>query len=208
MMSIRFRNWRAGAGAALALLLVFCGVYAAVIRPWHMRWGATPAEVAETLPGDRYMPQPVEVSTRAITIHAPAEAVWPWLVQIGQGRGGFYSHDWLENLFFADMQNARAILPAYQDLQAGDHISLMRHGPFAVVAEIDPGHAIMLDGGWSWTLRPIDDHTSRLIVRYASFRLAGPLDRLYYATIFEPAHFIMEAGMMQGLKERAEGRRL
>jgi hypothetical protein len=76
------------------------------LRPWHIRWGATDDELARPLPGDEIVPRPRKWSTRAITIDAPAEVVWPWLVQIGQGRGGLYSYDWLENLAGCDIHSA------------------------------------------------------------------------------------------------------
>jgi hypothetical protein len=85
-------------------------------------------------------------STRALTVHAPPAAIWPWLVQLGQGRGGFYSYEWLENLFAAGVHNADRIIPELQQLQVGDHLSFQRDGPFAVVAAIDPENALVLEG--------------------------------------------------------------
>jgi hypothetical protein len=175
-----------------------------VLRPWHMGWGASAAEIGGPLPGDPYIPPQAVVSTRAVTIHAPTAEVWPWIVQLGQGRAGFYSYDWLENLFAADMHNADRIVPVLQQLQVGDHLSLQRDGPFAVVAVIEPQRALVAEGGWSWVLVPIDNHTTRLIVRYASFPVGDLASKLYYYPIFEPAHFVMESGMMLGIKTRAE----
>jgi hypothetical protein len=79
-----------------------------------LRWGATAAEVARRLPGDELIPHPASVSTRAITIQAPVERVWPWVLQTGQERGGLYSYQWLENLFGSDIHNADRIMPAWQ----------------------------------------------------------------------------------------------
>jgi hypothetical protein len=73
-------------------------LYLLVVRPWHLRWGATDAEVRQPLPGDELVPESKLVATRAISIRAPASQVWPWLVQLGQGRAGLYSYEWLENL--------------------------------------------------------------------------------------------------------------
>jgi hypothetical protein len=179
-------------------------VYAMLIRPWHMRWGATVEEVSLALPGDTYIPERTIVSTRAITIRAPREAIWPWIVQLGQGRGGFYSYEWLENLFAADMHNADEIIPEYQHLEVGDHISFQRNGPFAVVAYIEEGQTLVGEGGWAWYLQAVDNDTTRLVVRYASFKVDSFLSRLFYYSIFEPAHFVMEQGMMLGIKSRAE----
>jgi hypothetical protein len=180
-------------------------IYGLLIRPWHMRWGATDEEISMALPGDSYIPQQAVVSTRAITIHARPDAVWPWIVQLGQDRGGFYSYDWLENLFAADMQNANQIMPELQQIQVGDHVSLQRNGPFAVIARIENERALVMEGGWTWYLEPVDEQSTRLIVRYASFEVSDPFSRMYYYPIFEPAHFVMEHGMMLGIKARAEG---
>jgi hypothetical protein len=93
--------------------------YSFVLRPWHMRWGATASEITMSLPGDAYILPQTIVSTRAITIRAPVAAVWPWIVQLGQGRGGFYSYEWLENLFAAGMHNADQITPELQRVSTG-----------------------------------------------------------------------------------------
>ncbi len=101
-------------------------VYALTIRPWHLRWGATDEEFTRPLPGDAVVPDGIQ-STRAITIHAPARAIWPWLVQMGQDRAGFYSFDWLERLAGADIHNADHIIPAWQHLAVGDLMRTYRY---------------------------------------------------------------------------------
>jgi hypothetical protein len=178
--------------------------YIVFLRPWHMRWEATDTEVALVLPGDAYIPPLAVRSTRALTIDAPANAVWPWIVQLGQGRGGFYSYEWLENLFAAEMHNAERIQPELQTLQVGDHISFQQDGPYTRVALIEPAHVLVVEGGWTWVVEPIDANTTRLIVRYASFEVGNTWSKLFYYPIFEPAHFVMESGMMLGIKARAE----
>jgi hypothetical protein len=92
-----------------------------------------------------------------------------------------------------------------QDLQVGDHISFQANGPYAVVGQIDEGEALMLEGGWSWYLFADSPDSTRLVVRYASFKVDSMLSRAFYYPIFEPAHFVMEQGMMLGIKQRAEG---
>jgi hypothetical protein len=82
--------------------------YLVAVRPWQHRWGATDAEVRAALPGDQYVPRARSQSTRAVTVAAPAAEVWRWLVQFGQGRAGFYSYNWLENL-----ARPRALIAAY-----------------------------------------------------------------------------------------------
>jgi len=178
--------------------------YLVLIRPWYMNWGATDAEIAMVLPGDTYIPPATHVSTRAVTIHATPAAIWPWIVQLGQGRGGFYSYDWLENLFAADMQNADAIEPEWQHLALGDHVSFQRNGPYTKVAYFEPDKVLVVEGGWTWYLQPVDAHHTRLIVRYASFPINNVLASGFYYAIFEPVHFVMEHGMMLGIRARAE----
>lgn len=189
---------------SLLLLVVFFASYIFLIRPWHMRWGATDAEVAMSLPGDQFTHNPVAVDTRAITIHAPIAVVWAWLVQLGQGRGAFYSYSWLENLFASDMHNAEKIVPEYQQMKVGDWVLMHPMGAQnpaarAEVVAVDPGHYFVLNKGWGFYLRPIDENTTRFVVRYPNND-----DPIYYYAVLEPAHFIMESGMLLGVKERAE----
>src|SRR5918994_7083921 len=98
----RIMRSREGLARLLRLLAILGALlpwaYALVVRPWHLRWGATEEGIAKPLPGDELVPNPAIESTRAITVNAPVEEVWPWLAQIGQDRGGFYSYEWLENL--------------------------------------------------------------------------------------------------------------
>ena len=169
-----------------------------------MRWGATDAEAAGKMYGDRYIPENTVVSTRAITINAPVERVWYWIAQMGQGRAGFYSFDWLENLFAANMQNAEEIHLEWAGIRSGDRFSLQENGPFVEVAVVQAGDMLVMLGGWSFYVEAIDETSTRLVVRYASFPLTDWTSRLYYYTIFEPAHYVMEAGMMLGIKRRAE----
>jgi hypothetical protein len=190
-----------GSVAVLACLVL---VYAFVIRPWHMRWGATDAELALPLPIDPHITADHVVSTRAVTVHASAAEIWPWLVQLGQERAGFYSYEWLENLFAADMRNGDRIVPEWQNPQVGRRISYMRDGPGATISLIEPEHMLMLDTGWMFVLSPVDERTTRLIVRYSFPVGRGAANALFYYVVFEPAHFVMESGMMTGIKHRAE----
>lgn len=201
-------RWPATVWLVLLLVLSLVLVYAFLVQPWHMRWGATDAEIALALPGDPFIPPTTIVSTRAITIHAPPAQVWAWLVQLGQEHGGFYSYDWLENLFLAQMHNADRIVPAWQHPQVGDRVTMMANPPPMSIAQIvliEPERMMVLKGGWAFYLQPLEPQTTRFIVRYASFPVKGSWTAaLYYYPIFEPAHFVMEAGMMMGIKQRAE----
>ncbi len=189
----------AGVGSAL---------YWAFVRPWHLRWGATDEEVASALPGDEFVPQPKTNTTRAVTIEAPVDQVWSWLIQIGQDRAGFYSYTWLENLFGTHMKNADRVVPAWQSLEVGDEVRL--HPRVALkVAAVEPGRWFVLADDWAFVLHPVDERTTRLIVRgrglYNYPDLKHPLlNFIYWRLIFEPAHFIMERGMLLGIKSRAE----
>jgi hypothetical protein len=196
----------------IGLVSLFAGfvlAYIFVIRPWHMRWGATDQEVAMVLPGDAIAAPDAHTSTRAITIHAPAATVWAWLIQTGQNRGGdWYSYEWLENLFAAGMRPVAGIDPRLQELNVGDqwymHAAAPTNPMMAVTVEgLEKERVLWLRGGWTFALIPIDATTTRLIVRYP-MRPAEFFHPALSYSIFEPAHFVMESGMMLGLKQYAE----
>jgi hypothetical protein len=189
----------------LAALLVG---YLRLLRPWHLRWGATAGEVAMPLAGDELVAAPTLVSTRAVTIAARPGAVWPWVVQIGRGRGGFYTYDWIENVIGLDIHSAERILPEHQRLAAGDTISLGADGADLVVAAVAPERHLVLrepEGNWSWSfvLAPEGGGT-RLIVRNRwTVAEGGPAFRATM-TLIDPAAFVMERGMLLGIKGRVE----
>jgi hypothetical protein len=131
-------GWLGGLAVAIGLILVLVGVYVWVIRPWHMRWGATDEEVTRTMPGDELIPG-AGSATRAITIAATPADVWPWLVQIGYGRAGWYSYDWIDS----DLRrSADRVLPECQNLEVGDKILMMPEMGF-VVDSIDEPRSIV-----------------------------------------------------------------
>lgn len=215
-------RWLATIGAVAVPL------YAFAIRPWHLKWGATEAEAGATLPGDELLPNPRLNATHAVTIEAPASAVWPWLVQIGQGRGGFYAYDWLENLFGLNIHSADRVVPEYQNLQVGDVISVMPGGKGPKVAILDPNRALVLYTGivntatmeevepggpmprsyfstvWAFILEEVDEETTRLVERFRSTWNPTLSNTLFYRVMLEPAAFLMERKMLLGIKERAE----
>ncbi len=197
---------------------------APVGRRRYNRWGAFDTEVNGRMPGDELVPRPRLGYTRAIEIDAPPDRVWPWLVQMGQGRGGLYSFDGLENLVGCDIHSADRVLPEHQELQAGD---LVRLGPVGYpcfrVAGVEPGAALVLVGAdprpphaaasadapggvatWQWWLRPASDgRRTRLLSRQ---RLSYPptvgMHVLWH--LVEPVGFVMERRMLLGVKRRAE----
>jgi len=172
-----------------------------------LNWGASPAEVTRRLPGDHLLPNAGVVSTRAITIAAPPGAIWPWLVQMGSGRGGAYTYDWIENLFGLGMHSADRVLPQFQNLKAGDEIPLGPDRPMMRVEVLDPGHVLTVrsaDGNWVWIFAIFPQgRTSRLISRN---RIATPsaLTRLLYLGVMVPGSLVMERKMLIGIRYRAE----
>jgi hypothetical protein len=186
-------------------LMAFLGVgmaaaYLLALRPRLRRWGATDDEVERTLPGDELVPEPAIDSTWAVSIDAPAEDVWPWLAQIGQDRGGFYSYEWLENLAGCELRNADRIHPDWQDRAVGEIVPL--HPTCGLpLAHFEPGRALVLEGWGSFVVEPIDAGQTRLISRS---RVPKGWSAVSYALLLELPHFIMQRKMMLGIKERAE----
>lgn len=186
--------------AEATVVAVAFGAYLGVIRPWTRSWGATRAEREAVLPGDELTPNPGLSMTRAVTIDAPVEAVWPWLAQIGQDRGGFYSYTWLENLAGCDMHNAHRVHEEWQHRSVGDRVPL--HPLNAVkLARFDRNQTLAFAGGWYLNLVPLDGGHCRLIARS---RIPRGIPSLAYAIFVEGPHFIMERKMLLGLKLRAE----
>lgn len=204
------RSWPSAAATIIGVAAA-----ASALRRWQLRWGATAEEAHTALPGDELTADPDLTATRAITVHTAAEAVWPWIVQLGQGRGGFYTYDRLENLLGCDMHSADRVVPEWQDVKVGDQVRL--HPEVTVdVAGIQHGHALVLRGvvpmgtapppydfTWAFVLRPRADGTTRLLVRerYGYLRWWTPL-------IIEPvavASFVMTERMLRGIRDRAEG---
>lgn len=198
--------------------IAMTGLYLKVLRPWHMRWGATPEEVDRGLPGDDLVAAPKQVTTRAITIRAAAAKVWPWLVQLGQGRGGFYTYDWMENMIGCDIHSADAIMPGHQHIEVGDRVRLGPEGyPFYTVAHVEPEQALILwadappgeeppiTESWLFYLAEVGPDRTRLIVRNRRDYEPTVGNLLMWRVIVEPLHFIMERGMLRGIRARAEG---
>jgi hypothetical protein len=185
----------------LALAVVAAlAVYVVVLRPWSRCWGATPTERTKTLPGDEHVPRPGVAMTRAVTIDAPPERVWPWIAQIGQDRGGFYSYTWLENLAGCHMRNADRVHLEWQHRDVGDKVLLH---PMAGIelSRFEPNHSHALQG-WYFVLEPAPGHRTRLLARS---RISRGAPRVAYELFIELPHFIMERKMLLGIKQRAEG---
>lgn len=188
-------------------------------RRAQLAFGATPQETSAELPGDDLIPAADLVATRAITIRASAADVWPWLAQLGQGRGGFYSYDRLENLAGCDIHSADDVVPQWQGVQVGDELRL--HPDFGLpVAVVSPPEALVLHGAgpvddeeegedavpfdftWSFVLRQVDDATTRLVVRERYGYRTGWAGRMVEPVSW--VSFVMTERMLRGIRDRAE----
>ena len=195
-------------GAALVAGAVALS-YPALLRRRCLTWGARPDEVDRELPGDDLLTNADIVATRAITIDAPPSAVWPWLVQMGSGRGGVYTYDWIENLFGLGMHSTDKILPEFQDIKVGDEFQIGPNRPAMRVEVLEPERVLAFrfeDKTWVWIFALVpEDGVTRLLSRN---RIATPhasaVSRLANMMIMEPGSLVMERKMLQGIKERAE----
>jgi hypothetical protein len=200
-----------------ALAIAGCIVTSPLTRSWYSKWGAKEDEVELSLPGDELVQDPKMSNTRAITIQAPVGAIWPWIVQMGQGRGCLYSYQRLENLAGCDMHNAERIITEYQDIKVGDKVRLGPEGyPAFDVAVIDPQVVLILRGDtpnsqgnpttWIWTffLKTINEGSTRLIIRSWLDYPKNLTNTLIWRVFTDPIHFNMERKMLQGIKVRAE----
>lgn len=203
-----------GSTATAALTAATVAGTVAALRSWSLRWGATRTEVDSALPGDELILHPGLSATRAVTVRADPAAVWPWLAQLGQGRGGFYSYDALENLVGCDIHSADDIVPEWQSIAVGDEIRLHPDGGLQV-ALVEPGRALVLRGGvpmgttpppydftWTFVVQDAPGGEARLLVRerYGYVKAWAPL-------LVEPVSwisFLMSRRMLLGIKRRAE----
>jgi hypothetical protein len=195
------------ARAGLGLLVIAAGAaYAKAWRPWQLRWGATDEEVARSLPGDDMVATTTFNATRAISIGAPPERVWPWLVQVGTKRAGWYSYDLLDNL---GHRSARRIIPELQGLAAGDVVPMSPDGKQGIsVCSLEAPHSMVWgtpgDTSWVWQLDTQPDGTTRLITRIRSRIRWTPMS-IAFSALMELGDFWMIRKMLHGLRERAEG---
>jgi hypothetical protein len=218
----------------LGLLALASGAY--LVHRLGLRWGATDAEVSRPLPGDEVVPHPTLETTHAITIFAPRAAIWPWLVQMGYHRAGWYTdswYSWVDKYLFRIERppSADHILPQFQHLEVGDTIP---DGPpgtaFFTVAALDPERALVLystthgpamvprvlrdnpklgiyaDFSWAIILDEVDESTTRLILR-ARFNVGPRLFWLPYLPLILPADFLVARLMLRTIKQRVEGSR-
>jgi hypothetical protein len=197
-----------GVLAGLAVLVV---IAIAALMPWMDRWGATSEEIHSAFPGDELVSSPRYVYNRVVTINATPDEIYPWLVQMGAERGGMYTYSWFEtNILRCELINADRLHEEWQGLKVGDKVKMCPGdwGPPAYeVALLESNHAIVLghqeNGKWSdvwqFILVPQADGTTRLVARGRDTKTGTLWDMI------RPGQFIMERGMLLGIRERAEG---
>lgn len=198
---------RERAAWSLAALGALATAYGLVIRPWHLRWGTTEAERRRRLPGDDVVAHPTLAATRALTVAAPPEAIWPWIVQMGgHTRAGWYAYDRFDN---AGRPSAREIVPALQSLRVGDVLLTDPRDGFTVAA-IEPNRSLLLvidrdeaQISSLFELDPLDHGRTRLICRLRAYFPPRPRPTLF-ALLFDAGDFLFMRKMMLGIRERAE----
>jgi hypothetical protein len=195
-----------GLGAVLVATPLF--LLAPLVRRWHLRWGASDVELTDVMLGDELVPDPSFKATRAITIDAPPEQVWPWIVQIGYGRAGWYSYDLFDN---AARPSADAILPEYQHPQVGDWIPMaakVNETTAFKVRAFQPYQWMLWEkphSTWAWKLTPLQDGRTRLVVRLKAVHdRRRPASALVSLLLLELGDFAMMRKQLLGVKARAE----
>jgi hypothetical protein len=180
-------------------------LYVRYARPWQLTWGATPDEVSRPLPGDELVARPTFNATRAITIDAPPEEIWPWLVQAGVTRAGWYSYDILDNL---GRTSARHVIPELQHLAVGDVVPMSPDGKHGIrVHSLDRPHSMIWgkpgETTWTWQLDGQLDGSTRLITRVRSrYKWLSP--SIAASAMLEFCDIWMMRKMLLNLRIRAE----
>jgi hypothetical protein len=208
---MRHRRWF---DARLVAVGGAVAVGVALVRARYLRWGATDDELKVGLPGDELVGAADLTATRAVTVRAGADVVWPWIAQLGQGRGGFYSYDFLENLVGCDIHSAERVVAEWQSIDVGDAVHLHPEVGL-IVAVVEPGRALVLRGGvpigrtpppydftWAFVLRDQADGSTRLVVRERY-----GYSRRWAWLLVEPVELIssvMSRRMLRGIAARAE----
>ena len=212
-------------GTRLLPLAAASACYGLCVRPRLLTWGASREEVDRTYPGDEIVPVAESSSTMAATLPAPPEQVWPWLVQMGGDRGGWYSWDWLDHF---GRPSADRVVPEWQSLAEGQRLNTAPDGrSWFTVAVLEPNRTLVLrsdlmvpsgrsfdpqtgfpprtrmDGIWGFHLRPADDGAStRLVVRTRGTGRPRSFNWLLGVLLGEPAHFVMQTRQFQNLRTR------
>jgi hypothetical protein len=189
-----------------SILFVLALVYLTRVRPWQLRWGATDDEIKRAMPGDDIVGQPSFNATRAVTIHAPAEHIYPWIVQMGVTRAGWYSYDLLDNLA---RPSAETILAQHQTIHVGDVIAMSPDGKQGMRVKDFRKNKWMLwwdkigDSSWVWEIYAEGEAHSRLVTRVrVKYRWFSPA--ILFHLLIEFFDIVMMRKSMLGIKRRAE----
>lgn len=220
------KKWTLRTAYAILASLVIAGlVYHLGLRHWCLGWGTTAAELHASMPGDDLFPAYTSEATHAITIHAPAAKIWPWLMQIGQDRSGFYSYTFLENAFGCDMPKVEHLVREWNPRLPGETVWFCNPKRFdgqgkMIPALVEENHAFALvathdwqrlqagghaqEGMWSFTLQPTDNGQTRLVARVRGGTPPTITSRVLGRLFWEPAHFVMEQKMLRTIRDLAE----
>ena len=202
-----------------AALIVWHLVATPFIGRKRLRWGTVGTEASDALPGDEFVPEPKWSYTLGIAVDAPPEAVWPWIAQLGQGRGGFYTYQTLENMAGCKITNTTEILPDHQYPAVGENIYLHPTTPPMRIATVDPPNALVLVGSpadlgseeswgkstWQFIIKPTLGGGSRLLTRGHYDYSPDWKSRLAFSRFpIESITFVMSRKMMMEMKRLAE----
>lgn len=206
--------WPSNLFTAVLLVLAGLAFYYLVARPVVLSGGATEAEAWQVLPGDDIVAGEAFQNTLAVTVEAPARDIWPWVIQLGQDRAGFYSHEFLEDVFPCQINNADTIVPAWQQRAVGEYVPVCPIAGGWWVETLEPGQALVFRGKvnepWSMALvlTPLDGDTTRLLARMRYPEPVQPVLAFLEETTLQPIHSLMQRGMIVGIQSLAEGRGL
>jgi hypothetical protein len=186
-------------GSALLSLYLFW------LRPWQLTWGATGEELNRPMPGDEIVKKPTFDATRGLTVKAPPEYIWPWIVQLGFKKAGFYSYDWIDNRGVA---SAERIVPELQNLEVGDRVPFSE-SDYVIVRTMEPNRSMMwesptVDFTWAWGLYELDGERTRLVTRLRARFCPTSFGAALFIVVFDIGDFIMMRKCMLGIKRRAE----
>jgi hypothetical protein len=190
----------------IGFLLGLTSLYLLIVRPWHVRWGATDDDVALSLPSDSIVINPDFNATRGITINAPPEEIWKWIIQIGSRRAGWYSIDWMDN---AGIKSSIEILPEFQKIEAGQFIPFtpdQKNGMWVMEFK-ENEYILWVDkegrATWLWYLYPVDEKQTRLLTRLRTKYVWKGFWIIYYL-LYDFGDIVMMRKCMMGIKMRAE----
>lgn len=188
------------------LLVLTLPAYLLWVRPWQLRWGATEEEINRPMPGNDLVQRPTFNATRGVTVHARPEDIWPWIVQIGCGRAGWYSYDWIDNLGFPSSER---IMPEFQHIEVGDLVPFRPDGKMGMwVRGMEPNRWVLWtdakgEATWCWGLYPVGEKQTRLVTRLR-VRYNWKSQWMIYFILQDVGDIVMMRKCLLGIKRRAE----